>query len=480
MNKLLLVLIFVFVFAANSDAADYYLSPSGSDSNDGSIESPWLSLNYALSKYENGGTNPRVLPGDTLYLRGGVHDITAMAGFVGGEHDGKQLIVLNTTIGSDTTTIKSYPGEWAILDGDETKWALELDNDMHNVLFENFEIRNCFRYGFRFGDGIEDRFVYSSTFRNLYFHDNTSIDVNDNPAGMQISGDSCIIEYCTFKDNGTVESTHHNNANLILFNDYDSYPESDPRKSNIVRYCVFDGAGSGIKDKGDSNFVDSSDPNTDNEAWANDIHHNVFINSIGRGYYSAQDFVKFHHNIMLDGRQGILLEGSGDAGKSRWYNEVYNNTFVNLTEFSIAIANSVDGTLVGDYGHEVHSNITHGSYADAFLFWTGQSANDFVVTSDYNFWHNSVATVGRKQLDSSANLTTWRGYGYGTNSGLGAVSFVDADNDDYQLDNGSTGENGAEDSGDAGAFDDSNWYPLAGYSAQSPTHVGISGTASFH
>src|SRR5262245_59903337 len=72
----------------------YFVSPSGKDSNDGSEKSPWKTLNHALA---------RLKPGDTLSLRGGTYH----------EH---ATVTLSGTA-DRPITLRSYPGELAILDG---------------------------------------------------------------------------------------------------------------------------------------------------------------------------------------------------------------------------------------------------------------------------------------------------------------------------------------------------------------------------
>jgi len=74
----------------------YYVSTTGDDSDDGSFGYPFATIQHGIDTMQ---------PGDYLYLRGGVY----------GEHSislwGKQ--------GSEDAwfTVKSYPGEWAIVDG---------------------------------------------------------------------------------------------------------------------------------------------------------------------------------------------------------------------------------------------------------------------------------------------------------------------------------------------------------------------------
>jgi hypothetical protein len=65
-SKIICKIIFVLLFAlqCNLSASTYFVSTNGSNTNDGSINNPWASIVYALSKLASN---------DTLYLRGGVY-----------------------------------------------------------------------------------------------------------------------------------------------------------------------------------------------------------------------------------------------------------------------------------------------------------------------------------------------------------------------------------------------------------------------
>jgi len=67
----------------------FYIAMNGSDSNDGSIDSPWVTLNYAVDQTQ---------PGDTILIRGGFY------------HEGKFYINTGGANGQ-FVTIKPYPGE---------------------------------------------------------------------------------------------------------------------------------------------------------------------------------------------------------------------------------------------------------------------------------------------------------------------------------------------------------------------------------
>lgn len=92
-----ITILWIFLFANTIFANTYYIapSPSGNNSNDGSIESPWETFKYALGKLS---------PGDTLQLREGTYYESSISIHLKGTAD---LPI----------TIESYPGEHAAIDG---------------------------------------------------------------------------------------------------------------------------------------------------------------------------------------------------------------------------------------------------------------------------------------------------------------------------------------------------------------------------
>jgi hypothetical protein len=78
---------------------NFYVAPNGSPSGTGSISSPW-DLQTALNKPSS------IVSGATIYLRGGTYS-------------GKYVSSLTGTA-STPITVKSFPGEWAIIDGYKT------------------------------------------------------------------------------------------------------------------------------------------------------------------------------------------------------------------------------------------------------------------------------------------------------------------------------------------------------------------------
>ena len=90
----------ITLFAAQAKV--YYLSPSGSNTNAGTISAPWLTFEHAAGQ---------LIPGDTLYLRGGTYRSAKATGIV-------NRFYLANKYGSATTRIciMNYPGEKPVFD----------------------------------------------------------------------------------------------------------------------------------------------------------------------------------------------------------------------------------------------------------------------------------------------------------------------------------------------------------------------------
>ena len=99
MRKLMVViLLLALTGCARIQAANlWYVAPNGSDSNNGSITSPFATINKAVSMAS---------AGDTIYLRGGTYHQTVYVGKSGTE---------NAPI-----VVAGYPDEIAIIDGGHT------------------------------------------------------------------------------------------------------------------------------------------------------------------------------------------------------------------------------------------------------------------------------------------------------------------------------------------------------------------------
>ncbi len=137
---------------ANSFASTYYVANSGSDLNEGSMENPWNSVSFAVSK---------LLSGDTLYLREGVYFekafyLNGLSGILISAYQGEDV-----EISGGLQDFRSSPNtKWEIYDGEinlyrsidaypssEYMNAWLLDNDLHLIEYELMDNLKSTNYG---------------------------------------------------------------------------------------------------------------------------------------------------------------------------------------------------------------------------------------------------------------------------------------------------------------------------------------------
>ena len=109
--------------AANS----YYVSPTGSDSNTGTLAAPWKTIQHGVSK---------LAAGDTLYVRAGTYS--------------ESVSITASGTSSAPITISSYPGETAVLNGGSSI-ALKANGGIGYWKVLNLTIQSTNRYTVQIG-----------------------------------------------------------------------------------------------------------------------------------------------------------------------------------------------------------------------------------------------------------------------------------------------------------------------------------------
>ena len=183
------------------DATSYYVSPTGSDTNTGTITAPWRTWYYGINK---------LVAGDILYIRGGTY--ISVQGSGGGNLSG---VYITNKSGTSTNHIKvsMYPGDARpILDcGVLTSVA-----GYHRGIFMN----NCNYWDF-YGLIVQNIREYSGS------------PTTYSGSAWEVSGGSNIrIEYCTvtnamngFSMTGTIYNLNY--INCDSYSNYDIYQSGD-------------------------------------------------------------------------------------------------------------------------------------------------------------------------------------------------------------------------------------------------------------
>lgn len=278
--------------------------------------------------------------GDDIYLRGGTTYYENVAIPSNGSKDGTS---------GDWSSIQSYQGEWAIIDGQHnTGYVLGYvetgslgNNNTAFWKFERLEVmggcisgdNQCYGIGVNGGPFI---------FRYLYIHDNYQADSGESPGGIggYVWQDS-TVEYNLFYNNGDYGG--NNGGDVVIYSDYRP-EETDVNtgsyagyytSNNTIRYNYFTGGdflshggNNGVHQKSIQDFTDDdySLPNI-YEDYGDDIHHNIFIDYTAYGIEAWQEFVQVHNNILDASKIAIRDSISGTARKIA-HSTVYNNTVI--------------------------------------------------------------------------------------------------------------------------------------------------------
>lgn len=246
-------------------------------------------------------------------------------------------------------TMISYPGEWAILDGQKNifketgRAPYLLGNSAGPSLkywkFERIEIRNAATADDQNAAGFFGNHG-PFHFRYCVFADNiVSYEGNNPGAIVGYTWMDCIVEYCYFYNNGAV-TNHRNSSHIVIFADYneDAHAENGFKNDgyhimgNHYQYNLFvsaSGPAVAIKYKNDT-FLSGRNPSAGkgyNDTYKKNgdhINNNIFRKTRDFAVAARQDFVQIYNNI-FDSCFGAIAVG--DWWRPTIYKAVvYNNT----------------------------------------------------------------------------------------------------------------------------------------------------------
>ena len=354
--------------------------------------------------------------GDTLILRGGEYDINSGgAGWTG-------HLSLPTNINGDSweaghfNTVMSYPGEWAIVDGQNLCGDTGDGNQPRGVFgggdwgseyinywkFERLEIKNgADSASHTYAAGLQ---IHNGPFwvRYCYIHDNLAWP-GENPAGIRgYHWEDSIVEYCYFKDNGAISGYNDNHAHIQIFSDYEidsiaqnGFPGASHNciKRNMWRYNLFEGGVVGIKHKGHQGFTGRNPGGGHGfddtyKTYGDKIHHNIFKNLNWAAIHAHQDFCQIYNNI-LDSCGGLNAAGWA----VRLYKVItYNNLMTNC--------GTSEGELVPLF-REMYK-----WYAWEETDYYGYDYNN-IIDQGFDIWFGSEFSLGK---DWANELPTFTNY----------------------------------------------------------------------
>jgi hypothetical protein len=436
--RLIIFLIFYSLLAFSQQ--NYYVSTTGNDSNNGSITSPWNSIQYGCNN---------LLPGDTLHILGGTY------------YEKIDINVSGTP--GNYITIKNYQNDEVIID------AINFNDDTPIIWTNNAFIRiqglhltnNIFNFasGLALQDTAHHIEIIDNKISNIKFSSNPNAPVNSNTNAVPLS---------VYADNPN--SSIHDiliNGNEV-FNNQTGYSENISCGGNFTDFIienniVHDNTNIGIDIGG--NYGTSSNPANDHGR--NGVIRNNLVYNCNSPYSPAA-------GIYIDGGWDIIVEnnichnngyggeiGCEENGETKniifrnnvFYNNYYSGMHIGgydenttgIVKNSSVYNNTFYKNDVGNtYGGEIAFTKLENCNVENNIFYIS-SQNVFTTIErtqvNFSFDYNLVfADNGETILESDVNGTTHQGLqnfysatGYGVNSVFINPLFVDENNNDFHL-----------------------------------------------
>ncbi|MCW8854870.1 MAG: hypothetical protein OQK76_05490 [Gammaproteobacteria bacterium] len=328
-----------FLFSSNLFAADIYV--------DSNLSSDCTTGNYSTTNRNCSGSDGNAYntiqeavnnlnTSDDIYIRGGTYY--------------ENVLISGRTspngTADDYITMQSYPGEWAIVDGQnneqytigKNRSGRDEGNDLAYWKFERLEITG----GTDGSSGGAGLYLNGGPFivRYCYIHDNVASAASNNPGGIVgYTWTDSIIEYNYLENNGDTGGDDGNSANIAIFGDYlqqttgrDGFTNSIPStRRNEIRYNYISGSSIGFKHKGAQLFTGrnpgTSDYDDTYKDWGDKIHHNYFIGQRRISLLIEQDFAQAYNNIFDNSPAAITVNYEPNF---QLYKVItYNNTIIN-------------------------------------------------------------------------------------------------------------------------------------------------------
>lgn len=363
----------LFLVSIRVQGATWIVSPTGSDSNAGTFESPW-SLPKAISS---------VNPGDIVYLRGGFYD-------------GYFTLTRGGTSENTRITFQNYAGETPVIDGsskktdpanawDKSKYLFIVYADY--ITFKGLEVMNSAGFGIYVGANycvVDSCHLHNNYFAGVYFfmcsygnvsnctiHDNYDYGVGgvgggDNSDGIGGSAGNVL----PYPDYG-----HHHIINNLVYNTSDDGIDLWSSRGNTVENNLVYHTGFGNPSNG------GSQPSTWDQPAA--TGNGGGIKSGGEGAGSGQSVIK--NNVVYDCPRRGGFDGSGGENNVYYNNTVYNclNGFIYIGTTAVLKNNLVIGCsqATNDVRGTASFNSWNLGITDAKFVSTDPTNTDFLRLS---------------------------------------------------------------------------------------------------
>lgn len=349
----------VLIILANiSFGAVYYISPSGADTNPGTMAAPVFTLTKAISL---------VSAGDTIFFRGGTYVYTAT-----------QALAKSGTA-TDTIHIFAYPGEYPIL-----SWSTWAPTS---------------------GDRGAARGIYLT---GDYYHIR-GLDIGYAPDnGMKLEGSHNVIEQCVFHHNGDtglqvgLKSNAANDGTKVCYNlilNCDAYLNVDPG----TNYENADGFACKLYPGAGNKFYGCRSWENCDDGW--DLYETEYLIELDNcwTWHNGDPTVWGFTSFNGDGN-GFKLGGAGVAGGHLVKNCV---AFNNKETYSRGFHQNNNGSGITVYNCTAWGNTVNFGFNDAVTVTKVHTLKNNIAFDYYKNPNQSGATNAKLLAGTISEFNTW-------------------------------------------------------------------------
>lgn len=415
--RLSLLILFLFITVQSAVfAAPLYVGLSGNNTNTGSIDSPWRTLDHAFSM---------LTAGDTLYMRGGTYAVNTT------------LKVSQSGTEYSPITISSYPGETAVLDGEYSvsgNHIIFLENKKY-ITLKNFTVTRSPYYGIVVGgSGSSEHIIFDNL---TVTHTRASGIISIKSSHVTISNNEITEatewgqdESITIYNSHNVEVAHnhvHHNGNNGSMNTEDDHHNNGigiDIKDACSHVKVHHNYVHGMQTNGI--YIDSRGYSDDVEIYNNMVHHCgdngiTMASETGKGILSN---VLVYNNIVYECTNGINM-GYNNMPPNAFHDvTLVNNTVINSTNANFKFS-TVGGTPdLHTQRVIVANNISWGAPQGSFYYEQGTDLSQYTIDTNID--------------DLKGNIRS-------QNPVVVKPNFIDEANNDYHLSSVSSGVGSASD-----------------------------------
>ncbi len=447
-NKTLLVcFITAFIFLTLpifAQAADYYVSTSGDDSNPGTQSQPWETIQKAADT---------MVGGDTVYIRAGTYNERVALNYKGNS-SGPYI------------TFTNYSDEEVILDGTgiSIQWGGGLFHVWHTdyIRVQGLKIQNSNGAGIyvAYADNIEviDNQTDITTKSGVGIWASSNVLVANNDIAHMCGVGDQFIAGCSEENISIAQGSH----DVVV------------RDNHVHDGPVVPGGYAGAEG------INVKDGSYDIKIYNNVVHD---LQKLAFGLDAWQNHtynIEYYNNIAYNCSYGFIV--SSEQGGTVENVKVYNNIAYNITRagFSTVWWSGTVDAMKTDIQF-----INNTSYNNGYGFWNRSPLNENVIVRNNIFSQNETNVLllsgSEDQFTVDNNLFYGSGGTYGTNMIIGDPLFVNSTGADFHLQSGSPAIDAGVTLSDVTDDYEGNSRPQgSGYDIGAYEYIGVSGPKTYY